>query len=187
MRSALRQSGFTLIEILASLTLVGILAAVVSVGMVTGVRSYVFAKTNAELAQKASLVIARMTRELGDLSAIDAGACTNSCIRYRIDPLSSFYRTIGWHNNRLYINLDANAHRACPTAADPGNLLAEQVGHFELRYVDQSGASGTSPPADLIDLYEVQVVFRLERGDGETGTDFTLRVNPRNNGSLNGP
>ncbi|RJQ66078.1 MAG: type II secretion system protein [Desulfobacteraceae bacterium] len=187
LRCALRNSGFTLIEILAALTLVGILAAVVSVGIVTGVRGYAFSKINAELSQKASLVISRMSREMGDLSAVDEAASNNGCVRYRIDTISPFFRTIGWRDNRLEMKVNPSAHCNCPTPAEPGDLLAEPMDGFSIQYVDSSGTLNDVPTANISNLYEVQVAFRLDRGDGESGTNFSFRVSPRNNGNLNGP
>jgi prepilin-type N-terminal cleavage/methylation domain-containing protein len=183
----MRRDGFTLIELIAALTLAGILAAVAIVGIVTAVRGYIFASTNAEIAQDGQLAIARLSREIGQMSAIDRAASNSTCLRYKVDTESPYYRAIGWHANRLEINIAPNADSACPTDAAPGDLLAGRVGSFNIDYVDSSGAVGSAPPADLSDLYEVRIALRLDRMDGEPGTTFAFRVNPRNNGILNGP
>jgi prepilin-type N-terminal cleavage/methylation domain-containing protein len=183
----MRKDGFTLIELIAALTLVGILAAVAVVGIVTAVRGYIFSSTNVNVAQDGQLVIARLSREIGELSAIDRAASNSACLRYKVDTESPFYRAIGWHDNRLEINIDPNADSGCPTNSASGDLLAGQVGSFNIDYVDNKGAVGSIPPAELSDLYEVRITFRLDRTDGEPGTTFSLRVNPRNNGVLNGP
>jgi prepilin-type N-terminal cleavage/methylation domain-containing protein len=183
----MRNDGFTLIELIAALTLAGILAAVAVVGIVTAVRGYIFSSTNVAVAQDSQLVIARLSREISELSAIDRAGSNNTCLRYKVDTESPFYRAIGWHDRRLEINIAANADGGCPTSAAPGDLLAGQVGSFTIGYVDKSGAVGGTPPADLNDLYEVRIDFRLDRMDGEPGTAFAFRVNPRNNGDLNGP
>lgn len=182
-----QDNGFTLIELIAALTLAGILAAVGVVGIVTGVRGYIFARTNDDMAQDAQLAIARLDREISELSAIDTAASNHTCLRYKVDTESPFYRAIGWHDHRLEINIAAGADSPCPTDAAPGDLLAGQVGNFNIDYVDTSGAVGGSPPADLNDLDEVRIDFRLDRMDGMAGTAFGLRVSPRNNGALNGP
>ena len=183
----MRNDGFTLIELIAALTLAGILAAVIVVGLVSGVRGYIFAGANADVAQGGQLVIARMSREISEMSAIDRAASNRTCLRYKVDTASPFYRAIGWHDNRLELNMANNRDCGCPTNAAPGDRLAGQVGSFNIDYVDNAGTVAGSPPTDINDLYEVRVAFRLNRMDGEPGTTLSFRVNPRNNGVLNGP
>jgi prepilin-type N-terminal cleavage/methylation domain-containing protein len=183
----MRNEGFTLIELIAALTLAGILAAVAVVGLVSGVRGYIFASANVDIAQDGQLVIARLSREISELSAIDRAASNGTCLRYKVDTESSFYRAIGWHDNRLELNIAPDADCGCPTNAAPGDLLAGRVVSFNIDYMDNSGAVTSSPPTALNDLYEVRIAFRLDRMDGEPGAAFAVRVNPRNNGVLNGP
>jgi prepilin-type N-terminal cleavage/methylation domain-containing protein len=66
----LDEKGFTLIEAIVSLLLIGIMAAIAGMGLVKIVEGYVFAKQNAETAQKAQIAIARIVKELGAASAI---------------------------------------------------------------------------------------------------------------------
>lgn len=59
-----QEQGFTLIEIIAVLVLVGMLAVVAGTGLTFGVRGYLLAAENAEITQKAELVLSRLSREL---------------------------------------------------------------------------------------------------------------------------
>jgi prepilin-type N-terminal cleavage/methylation domain-containing protein len=178
--------GFTLIEVIASLALAGVVAAVVGLAVATGVRGYVFAQHNADLSQHAMLITQRMFRELTELSAIDVANSNHNCIRYKTGA-RPYYRAISHYSNRIDLKVDANADSVCPSPGNAGNPLAERVSSFQIQYGAGDGTTGNSPPANLEDLVEVAVSFRLQRLDGETGSDFSFKVNPRNNGMSNGP
>ncbi|MGP8154896.1 MAG: type II secretion system protein [Smithella sp.] len=64
------QSGFTLIEAIAVLVIMGILAAGLSVGLVEGVQNYVFASNAGQLSQRAQVALARIDKELINVTAI---------------------------------------------------------------------------------------------------------------------
>ena len=64
------QAGFTLIEVVASLLIVGILGAIAGMGLVTGLRGYMQAKENGHLAQKAQIAMARIKRELMEITDV---------------------------------------------------------------------------------------------------------------------
>ena len=64
------QSGFTLIEAIAVLVIVGILAVGLSMGLVKGVQDYIFASEATQLSQKAQVALARIDKELIDVTAI---------------------------------------------------------------------------------------------------------------------
>ncbi len=64
------RAGFTLIEVVASLLIVGILGAIAGMGLVTGLRGYMQAKENGHLAQKAQIAMARIKRELLEITDV---------------------------------------------------------------------------------------------------------------------
>ena len=63
-------TGFTLVEVIASLLIVGILGAIAGMGLVTGMKGYMQAKENAHLAQKAQIALTRINRELIELEKV---------------------------------------------------------------------------------------------------------------------
>ena len=65
-------TGFTLVEVIASLVIVGILGAIAGMGIVTGLRGYMQAKENGHLAQKAQIALTRINRELMELTDVIA-------------------------------------------------------------------------------------------------------------------
>ncbi len=64
------ESGFTLIEMIVVLVILGIVAVFLTNAIVYGVQSYVFARNANHLSQKAQLAMARINRELTDMSAV---------------------------------------------------------------------------------------------------------------------
>jgi prepilin-type N-terminal cleavage/methylation domain-containing protein len=73
-RRIANERAFTLIEVIVSLVLIGILAAIAGMGLVKIAEGYVFAKQNAETAQKAQIAIARIVKELGSAEKASGAA-----------------------------------------------------------------------------------------------------------------
>lgn len=68
------ESGFTLIEIIVVIVILGIMAVVLTNAIVYGIQSYVFARNADQLSQKAQLAMARINRELTDVTAISVAS-----------------------------------------------------------------------------------------------------------------
>ena len=174
-----KNAGFTLIEVIAVLVLVGIIAAVAGLGIVRGVEGYLFAQSNTEITQKAQLALARMTRELVDLSAITAG--TNSTITF-ITPLLSTGTTKTIALASSTITLD-------------GDVLTDSVygtNGFTVTYCDTSIVCTNTPSAAVISnpnlLARIDITLRLIRQDIGAGyLEFKTSVNPRNTSVPNAP
>lgn len=175
------EQGFTLIESITSLVLVGILVTVAGMAIVRGMDGYVFARENTVLSQKSRLVMARIGREIRELSEIDANNSDDSCIRYKVETVSPFFRAIGLNNENLRLNVSSAADCDCPSTGGPGDLLADRVGSFTIGYEDQDGATASTPPANLSDLRAVKVNFTLNRADNHPNNAFGITINPRNN------
>ena len=179
-----RQDGFTFVEVIVVLMLVGILAATAGMGISLFMKGYVTARENVSIAQKASLAMERMTRELESLTEIDATS-NGTCIRYRIATESSDYRRIQYAGNQIQLDLASTVD--CDRA-ESGKTLTDRVaaGTFSLRYETESGLA-SSPPSNLRDLRAIRIGFDLERTDNVADMDFSLTVNPRNSGAMKGP
>ena len=175
--------GFTLIEIIVSLVIVGIMAAVAGMGIVSMVQGYDFARENVVISQKAQLVMARLRCELMNLSDIDSGSSTVSCIRYKVETDSQYYRAIKRRGKDLELKTLPAADCNCNS---PGDILSDKVGSFAVEYKDQAG-NDLTPGFELSDLRSIHVSFTLDRNDGNDADDFEITINPRNNGNLNAP
>lgn len=87
------EKAFTLIEVIVSLVLIGIMAAIAGMGLMKIAEGYVFAKQNAETAQKAQIAMTRIVKELSAASAITA-----------VDATSVTYTRPGPVNNILTLS-----------------------------------------------------------------------------------
>ncbi|MDZ7580389.1 MAG: prepilin-type N-terminal cleavage/methylation domain-containing protein [Deltaproteobacteria bacterium] len=179
-------TGFTLVEVIASLLIVGILGSIAGMGIVTGLRGYMQAKENGHLAQKAQIALTRINRELMELTDViarDDGA----------DPWVVF-------DNRLLgrqaiakvgaeLQLFSLSAGATNLSGATGDTLIDQVDSFSIRYFN-----GLNPDwvigedIDLLSTVEVNFVLRRKEGrEGEAGTvPFSTIINPRNTANFGG-
>lgn len=178
-----KDAGFTLIEVIAVLVLVGIISAVAGLGIVRGVQGYLFAQSNTETTQKAQLALARMTRELMELSAINSGSNGSNIIFSA--PSVTANKTISLSG--LTITLDDGDGN--------GNVLTDSVKStdgFTVTYCDTSNVCTASPSSAIIAdpklLGRIDIRLLLIRPDVTLGyLEFTTSVVPRNIGVKNAP
>jgi prepilin-type N-terminal cleavage/methylation domain-containing protein len=176
-----KNAGFTLIEVIAVLVLVGIISAVAGMGIVRGVEGYLFAQSNTETTQKAQLALARMTRELMELSTIDATSSGTAII---------FSTPSG----------DKTIALAGSTITLDGDVLTDSVKSadgFTVSYCESGSVlSCTVPPdppsaaviADPKLLARIDIILRLIRPDVAIGyLEFTTSVVPRQTRVQNAP
>lgn len=188
-QTAANERGFTLIETIAVLLLMGIITAVLGMAIVQGVKGYVFGRQNVAVSQKAQLALARMERELRAITDIDASNSDDNCIRFKRETASLYFRSIGLHANSLRMNTAADADAACPGGGAPGHLLLDRVSGFSIDYEDEQGNFTTDgqPPDELKSLRAIHINLTVNRLDSNRSENFSLIVNPRNNGLLNAP
>jgi prepilin-type N-terminal cleavage/methylation domain-containing protein len=96
-----RDNGFTLIELIVSLALLGILTAVLGMGVVGALNVYSVSEENVQIAQQSQLAMARIDRELRELTEV---------ITYS-DPTYIIYRNLRDNSAIHAIQFDsANNH-----------------------------------------------------------------------------
>ncbi|MBT8374891.1 MAG: prepilin-type N-terminal cleavage/methylation domain-containing protein, partial [Deltaproteobacteria bacterium] len=173
------QSGFTLIEIVVSLILVGMMAAIAGMGIVTGTKGYLFAKENSHMAQKAQIAMARIQRELMELTGIAAT---------QVDPAFIIYNNItGRHaiaRDGVHVKLYNLAANATNIPVDAGDILIDNVNDFTLNYFQGANSWGGGN-IQLLSAIQANLVMDRTDESGETVT-FTTTVNPRNTNNFGG-
>jgi len=170
----IKENGFTLIEIIASLLLVGFMAVFAGMGIVTFTKAYLFTKENAHIAQKAQLAMTRINRELMELLNVTNASNTD----ITIDSPSGI-RTIGLNDGKIKI-------AASGTLLADGDVLIDNVSGFSLSYWSgtQSWAQGIN---DIRLLSAIQVGLTISRSDTGLGNlSFATTIHPRNNNNYGG-
>jgi len=180
------ESGFTLLEIIASLVLLSIMATTAGLWIVLGARGYVFTRENSIIVQKAGMVMARIERELLELSALDIAGSDDGCIRFKSGTVSPYYRAISLNGTELELKVSDSADCNCDTS---GFLLGDSISDFTISYEDSAGTSPvpSTPPADFEDLVAIHVDFTFTRSDMSGSEKFETVIVSRNNGNPNGP
>jgi prepilin-type N-terminal cleavage/methylation domain-containing protein len=130
---------FTLIEVIVCLVLVGIMAAIAGMGLVKITEGYIFAKQNAETAQKAQIAIARIVKEL---SAVCPPTSTSGClgITAKSDTSVTYTRLQGTAPVTNTINLSGTTVQIQVGTGTAFAPLIENVTGFTLAYLDAAGA-----------------------------------------------
>jgi len=174
------ESGFTLIEIIVSLVLVGMMAAIAGMGIVTGTKGYLLAKENSHMAQKAQLAMARIQRELMELTDI---------ARNQADPAFIIYDNTTGRHAIARDNTTIKMYNLTPgaiTLQGDGDVLVDNVNNFILNYY--RGSSGWNFGSDHINLLSaIKADLTLDRSDGAgNAVTFTTTVNPRNTNNYGG-
>ena len=178
------EGGFTLLELITSLVLLGLLAAVFGLGIVDAVKSNAFSRANVQLAQKGQLAMTRISREIRELTTIEAisGVSDETYIIYHRLPADTTQPA-----QRYEIHFYPNDQ----TLRIQGDILVDKVRGFSLNYYSGSGAyqdSGNwSWGNDPLLLSTIKVALQLERPDDPSATqDFETVVHLRNSENYGG-
>jgi prepilin-type N-terminal cleavage/methylation domain-containing protein len=183
------QSGFTLIEAVIVLVLMGILAVGLSMGLINGVQNYIFASEANQLSQKAQVALARIDKELIDVTAVSyISSLRVDYTRPKSPPscqqdAGCQYR-IQMQNNQILLTGISPAIFA-QVLID--NVAAYPSGSNFLAFKTSSGADWSLETGNAVNnLARVNVLLILTYGSNQTLT-FNTSINPRQNSSLNAP
>ena len=101
-----QETGYTLIEIIASLVIVGIIATFSSLFLVVGLEGYEFTRKAADAAMKTEIALNRISLELRAINSIPSAPDENTSITYTSsnDKLLGT-RTIKFDSGSIYITV----------------------------------------------------------------------------------
>jgi prepilin-type N-terminal cleavage/methylation domain-containing protein len=170
-----RQSGFTLVEVIAVLVLVSLLAVIAGMGIIRGIEGYLFARENAVMAQKAQFAMARIRLEMNEIMSVENASVTS--IEFTTP------------DGARKIGLDIEAVRLVEddVALTDGDILIDNVNVFSLIYMKNDGTVWTTSD-DIMELSEIRIDLVLNHKTSQTGTvSFFTTVNPGNTGVARGP
>ncbi len=172
----IRDSGFTMIEVIVSLVLFGIIALVAGMGIVSFAKGYVFTRDSTHMAQKAQLAMGRLNREFMEITNIAAKDDTQP------DPYVIYDNISGRHaiaKDGNVIEMFFNLPSATVTLPSTGeNTLIDNVDSLTLSYFKDYLAG--QPWVLGTDDMDLLTAIRFDLTLIGVGGNFSTVVYPRN-------
>ncbi len=170
----IRDSGFTMIEVVVSLVLFGIIALVAGMGIVSFAKGYVFTRDSTQMAQKAQLAMGRLNREFMEITNIAAKDDTQPDPHVIYDNISGRH-AIAKDGNviKMFLNLPS-AQLTLPSNGD--NTLIDNVDSLTLSYFKDPTGQTCVLGTDAMDLL---TVIRFDFTLIGVGGNFSTVVYPR--------
>lgn len=190
--------GFTLLELLLSLFMVGVLTAIFGMGLVAAVQNFNFSRHNAHIAQKTQVAMARLSRELMELTQITSVSGDGE------DPYIIYDRLIegnppsvmrfGVHHHpddgtiRLYTNLNTAETSLGSGTITQGDILLDGVSDLLMDYNEGTTEwTFTDSPNNTQQLSSIELTLTLDRPDNpEQPQLFEAIIHLRNNNNFGG-
>ncbi len=175
-------SGFTLVEVIASIVLLGFVAVGTILFLFSGVSGYVFSRQASTATQKANLALVRLTKELsGEMIEIESITRDPDPGKvkyvYQYNPEQKRYIALVGTGARKEIKIAAGADPAEPAASDPG-VLIDQVKEFTLdsKKCDDTDWTVSDDMEDLCKIVLTLTLF-INSYDDDT-VSFTTTMSP---------
>ena len=170
------ESGFTLIEVIASLVIFSLLFTIAGMGIVMAAKGYMLTKENAHMAQKAQLAMTRLNREFMEITDIVEKDDAQPSIIY--DHVSG-RNAIAKDDTVIRLFSNIGSQTTLP-AMSAGDILVDEVGGLTL--TTYKGSQVWVQETDTIDtLSTIKLEIVMSRVDSGVGDKtFTLTVRPRN-------
>ena len=151
-------TGFTLIEIIAAILLMGIIGVFTLFFIVSGMEGYVFSRQNAALSRKASLAMARITKEFNsEMKEIELITINSVKYAYQYNPRDYRYIALVGTGERKEIKIVVGGN--APVDGDP-EVLIDQVRDFMLVFKKCDDSSWIVND-DMDDLCKIVITLEL--------------------------
>jgi len=165
-----KKNGFTLIEVIVSLVLLGIIGAIVGMGIANIAKSYFASSKNLDTAQKGTLVLSRLVKELSAVKSITTATATAITFT-RYDNVTDTIAISG--ANLLLTNNNIS------------DILTDQVSAFTLTYYTcAAGAYNTCVAgaynASTTNIIDINLVLIPQVGMTTSFTDRIYIIRPYN-------
>jgi prepilin-type N-terminal cleavage/methylation domain-containing protein len=184
-----REKGFTLIEVIVVLVMLGIMGAVLATAVVTAVDGYMFTRDSAIKSQKAQLALARIERELLDMTTINSAPSSTS-----VDYTTSDGRQLQLTKIDTGTDIEIRLEQTVPaTITGPQTLIGDVSTYADsgsdvfLSFKKQDTSDWVYGTDNISALYQIKAIIKLEGYGGVTTLTFETTVNPRNNKLSNAP
>ena len=196
MKQSKAESGFTLVEIIAVLIILSIVAIVLCKVTTYCVQSYVFARNADQLSQKAQLALARLNRELTNITAVSfASADQIDYTSPKNPPSCTLDEGCQYSIKRTGTQITLERTTAPVVAAqvlidglaanNGGNNFLSYFRPDETAWTIADGFSNINSNANY--LAKIQVRISLDFPGGGKPPDSLGTINPRANGVSNAP
>jgi len=176
--TTIKNNGFSLVELIASLTIAGILAVALMTIVVTALNGFSLTKDAAGISQKANMALARIRIELLNTTEITPGTppADHDYVEYVSSDGDTYKIIRDSDNNRITLESPSISPQ---TLVD--NIASNYDSDVFLAYTQSTGADWTSN--EISDLYAITVKLKF------TNYDETLEttINPRLNTLRNSP
>ncbi len=178
----MKQRGFTLIEIIVSLVLMGIIGLFIGQAIYRVVQSYIFAKSNVELTEKAQLALTRMSLELQYAGDLDSVSSPTS------DPMFLYKKTKYSANNNNETNLFQSQHwiyynKNFNQLELNGKILLKDINNVTFNYRDKhNNAWQYGNPCNEIAYVDIAISLKHP---SVKDLIFKTSISLRNNGVAN--
>jgi prepilin-type N-terminal cleavage/methylation domain-containing protein len=168
-------SGFSLVELIASLTIAGILAVALMTIVVTALNGFSLSKRAAGVTQKANLALSRIRVELIDVKSIDS--INEDKIQY-----TNSYGTYELQKIGKIVTLEKKGTNPIPAKILIDNL-ATSYGTDAFLVFEKASSAAWSASDDISELFAITILLKFDNYSGVIQTS----INPRNNNLRNAP
>lgn len=167
------EKGFTLIEIIATLVIMGFITVTAAMGIVHAVESYLFARQNADISQKTSFALSRMTAELMTSTSITQASSSQIKFYTTAGDVDGTLRTITINSNSVSLN---------------SYLLIDNIGTGSALSYRKFDDTAWTTGDDFSKLAAIDVTLVVTRpGNSGDAYSFNTSITLRNNSVPNAP